>query len=64
MRDFVVKIAMSDRIKNPAVALTKLVEGTFHYELGNDAHKLVDWAEITDDTGKVIGKNTVIDWGD
>lgn len=64
MRDFVVKISMSERIKNPAVALSKLIDGSFHYELGNESHKLVDWSEIKDEDGKVIGKNTVIDWGD
>lgn len=61
MKDYVVKISMSDRVKDPASLLDTVLGGDGY--LIEECDKCIQWEEIRDANGKVIGTNTVIDWG-
>ena len=62
MNEFTVKIFMSDRVKKPAEVVDQLFNGTLFYSI-SEADKYIQWEELKDSTGKVIGRSTVIDWG-
>jgi hypothetical protein len=61
MKDYIVKVSMSDRVKNPAGMLDRVFNGDAYLIEEFDKH--IQWEEIQDSNGKVIGTNTVIDWG-
>ena len=66
MKDYILKISMSERFKKPDIALDKLFAGTLHYELQGRAEvdKLVAWSSLETTDGIVLAKRVIIDWGD
>lgn len=60
MKDYIVKISVDDKVKNPVVLLNRL----FNQDLYSTEMDKIQWEELKEEeTGKVIATNTVIDYG-
>jgi hypothetical protein len=64
MKDYVLKISLSEKFKNPAEVLDMLFEGSLHYYSKGDAGKLIGWSSLETTDGQVLAKRTIIDWGE
>lgn len=62
MIDYIVKISMSERIKDPAIVLDRLFEGTFVQNY-SDGSKYLCWTSLETPDGKVVAERSGIDWG-
>jgi len=53
---------MSERIKDPAIVLDRLFEGTFVQNY-SDGSKYLCWTSLETPDGKVVAERSGIDWG-